>query len=114
MWNRLRGFGPVLWPGKIVQLLKAFWGDTDGIILPYVTVMLVVIIGVSVLALDGARYMSLQTQLQNKVDALALAAAAELDRTPTAIQRALNAIHTFRSGSAQNVKLSLIHISEPT
>ena len=73
---------------KIAQSIKAFWGDTDGVILPYVTLMLVVIIGVSVLALDGSRYMSLQTQLQNGADALALAGAAELDRTPTAIERA--------------------------
>jgi Putative Flp pilus-assembly TadE/G-like len=77
---------------KIAQTIKAFWGDTDGVILPYVTVMLVVIIGVSVLALDGSRYMSLQTQLQNGADALALAGAAELDRTPTAIERATKAI----------------------
>src|SRR5450759_5938066 len=106
MWNRLRGFGPVLWPGKTVQLIKAFWSDTDGIILPYVTVMLVVIIGVSVLALDGARFMYLQTQLQNGADALALAAAAELDRTPTAIERALNAIGKFGSGSDRKVKVA--------
>src|SRR6516164_5051786 len=77
---------------KIAQSIKAFWGDTGGVILPYVTVMLVVIIGVSVLALDGSRYMSLQTQLQNGADALALAGAAELDRTPTAIERATKAI----------------------
>jgi len=77
---------------KIAELIKAFWGDTDGIILPYVTVMLVVIVGVAVLALDGSRYMSLQTQLQNGADALALAGAAELDRTPTAIERAKQAI----------------------
>src|SRR6476619_2893330 len=74
------------------QSIKAFWRDTDGIILPYVTVMLIVIIGVSVLALDGSRYMSLQTQLQHGADALALAGAAELDRTPTAIERANKAI----------------------
>jgi putative Flp pilus-assembly TadE/G-like protein len=66
--------------------------------------MLVVIIGVSVLALDGARYMEMQTQLQNGADGLALAAAAELDRTPTAITRALNAINKF-SASEQNVKV---------
>jgi Putative Flp pilus-assembly TadE/G-like len=77
---------------KIARSIKAFWGDTDGVILPYVTVMLVVIVGVSVLALDGSRYMSLQTQLQNGADALALAGAAELDRTPTAIERATKAI----------------------
>ena len=50
-------------PRKIVQSIKALWADTNGVILPYVTVMLVVIIGVSVLALDGAQFMYLQTQL---------------------------------------------------
>ena len=84
--------GRNLMAAKIEQLVKAFWGNTDGVILPYVTVMLVVIVGVSVLALDGSRYMSLQTQLQNGADALALAGAAELDRTPTAIERANKAI----------------------
>ena len=88
-----------------MQFIKAFWDDTDGIILPYVTVMLVVIIGVSVLALDGARYMELQTELQNGADAVALAAAAELDRTPTAIERALNAIAKFGSSNS-NVKVA--------
>jgi Flp pilus assembly protein TadG len=84
--------------------LLAIWADTDGVILPYVTIMLVVIIGVSVLALDGARFMYLQTQLQNGADALAQAAAAELDRTPTAITRALNAINKF-GNSDPNVKV---------
>src|ERR1700731_1936043 len=77
---------------KIAHSLKSFRADTDGIILPYVMMMLVVIVGVAVLALDGSRYMSLQTQLQNGADALALAGAAELDRTPTAIERANKAI----------------------
>ena len=71
---------------------KSFCADTQGLILPYVTMMLIVIIGVSVLALDGARYMSLQTQLQNGADALALAGAAELDRLPDARIRAIRAI----------------------
>ena len=70
----------------------SFCADTQGLILPYVTMMLIVIIGVSVLALDGARYMSLQTQLQNGADALALAGAAELDRLPDARTRAVRAI----------------------
>src|SRR3979490_602980 len=96
---------------KIAHSIKAFWDDTDGVILPYVTLMLVVIVGVSVLALDGSRYMSLQTQLQNGADALALAGAAELDRTPTAIERATKAIDNlvtnsslFGSGSDRNVR----------
>jgi len=87
-------------------LIKALWSDTDGVILPYVTVMLVVIIGVSVLALDGARFMYLQTQLQNGADALAFAAAAELDRMPTAIDRASNAISKFGGGSNGNVQVA--------
>src|SRR5229473_6720017 len=100
---------------KIAQTIKAFWGDTDGVILPYVTVMLVVIVGVSVLALDGSRYMSLQTQIQNGADALALAGAAELDRTPTAIERAIKAIDSlitnsslFGSGYSRNVQVARI------
>jgi len=87
-------------------LIKNFSADIDGVILPYVTVMLVVIIGVSVLALDGARFMYLQTQLQNEADALAVAAAAELDRMPTAIERALNAISKFGNGSNGNVQVA--------
>jgi Flp pilus assembly protein TadG len=80
---------------RIARAGKALCADTRGVILPYVTVMLVVIIGVSLLALDGARFMSLQTQLQNGADALALAGAAELDRLPDAETRAINAINTL-------------------
>src|SRR5438067_9249037 len=76
---------------------RALWSDTQGLILPYVTMMLVVIVGVAVLALDGARYMSLQTQLQNGADALALAGAAELDRLPDSETRAIRAINSVLS-----------------
>src|SRR5215831_15166669 len=43
------------WPaGKINrQSARAFWNDTSGVILPYLTIMLIVIVGLSVLALDG-------------------------------------------------------------
>jgi Flp pilus assembly protein TadG len=100
---------------RIFPFVAAFWRDTSGIILPYVTVMLVVIIGVALLALDGARYMSLQTQLQNGADALAIAGAAELDRLPSAETRAVNAINTlvtnssvFGTGADRNVRVSRI------
>ena len=43
---------------KGTQFARAVWNDTSGVILPYVTVMLVVIVGLSVLALDRARLMS--------------------------------------------------------
>ena len=51
------------------QRAARFLSDTTGSILPYVTLVLVVIVGPSVLALDGGRYMSLQTQLQKGADA---------------------------------------------
>jgi hypothetical protein len=80
----------------VIASLKLFardlWDDSRGLMLPYVTTMLVVIVGVSVLAVDGARMVSLQTQLQQAADALALAGAAELDQRSSSITRATNAI----------------------
>ena len=100
---------------KRTQSLKSLWNDTSGIILPYVTMMLVVIVGLSVLAVDGARLMSLQTQLQNGADALALAGAAELDRLPdaetrarTAIERLLSNSTLFGSGAKRTIAVSNI------
>jgi len=102
------------WPtvDKGTHFAKTLWNDTSGIILPYVTIMLVVIVGLSVLALDGARLMSLQTQLQNGADALALAGAAELDRLPDAETRARTAIERMltnsTSGTSANIAVSKI------
>lgn len=113
--HKVTAIGSTKVAGKLAQPIHAFWDNTDGVILPYVTVMLVVIIGAAVLALDGSRYMSLQTQLQNGADALALAGAAELDRTPTAIERATRAINrlvtnssVFGSGPDRNVRVAHI------
>ena len=58
----------------------------------YVTIALPVIIGFSLLAIDVGRLTSLQSSLQNGADALALAAAGELDRRPDSITRANRAI----------------------
>jgi hypothetical protein len=86
---------------KLARSAVALWADTQGLILPYVTMMLVVIVGLSVLALDGARIMSLQTQLQNGADALALAGAAELDRMPDAETRAVTAVNNLVANSVR-------------
>jgi hypothetical protein len=95
---------------KLARSARAFWQNTDGIILPYVTVMLVVIVGISLLALDGGRAISLQSQLQKGADALAIAGGAELDRMPDSTSRAVNAINNlitnssvFGTGAAANV-----------
>ena len=85
---------------NLAKAARSFWQDTDGIILPYVTVMLVVIVGTSLLALDGGRSMSLQSQLQKGADALAIAGAAELDRMPDSTDRAVNAINNLVTNSS--------------
>src|SRR3981081_3461740 len=89
---------PHRWPNA-ARVASTFWKDKTGLILPYVTIMLIVIVGISVLALDGARYMSLQSQLQAGVDALALAGAAELDRLPDSETRATYAINALVANS---------------
>src|SRR3974390_1178223 len=50
--------------------------------------------------------MKTKNQRRGGAMAPALAAAAELDRTPTAIQRALNAISKFGSGLNQNIRVA--------
>ncbi len=80
---------------KTTSYTKQLWGDCDGIVLPYVAMLLGVIIGLSALALDGSRLMTVQAQLQNGADALALAGAAELDRRPDSIIRAEAAIRNL-------------------
>jgi hypothetical protein len=77
------------------MLVKLVRDDVEGVVLPYVAVTLGVIIGLAALALDGSRLMSMQTQLQNGADALALAGATELDRRPDSILRAEAAIRNL-------------------
>src|SRR5262249_33616499 len=98
--NGGRSMAPT-WPvfKKGTRFTCAFLNDTTGAILPYVEIIRLVIVGLWVLALDGARLMSLQTQLQNGADALALAGAAELDRLPDAETRARTAIERLLTNS---------------
>ena len=74
------------------MLVKQLWQDRDGAILPYIAIMLVVVFGLSALAVDASRLMNVQSQLQSAADALSLAGAAELDRRPDSIIRAEAAI----------------------
>ena len=77
---------------RLKACFSAFNADRSGIAVVYVAVALPVIIGFSLLAIDFGRLATLQSSLQHGADALALAGAGELDRTPTAITRANNAI----------------------
>lgn len=97
---------------RLVGSAARLWRDTDGIILPYATVMLTVFVGMSALAIDATRFMSLQTQLQKAADAAAIAGAAELDRLTTSTTRATRAINNLLINSdlftGQNVQISTI------
>ena len=74
------------------RAVTALWRDTDGIMVPYVAVMLPVLVGFATLALDASRRMSLQTQMQAAADSLALAGARELNRESGAEARAVSAM----------------------
>src|SRR5215510_9880090 len=88
---------------RLPGLVTSFWNDTSGIVLVYVAIMLPVIVGFSLIALDSARLMSLQTQLQAAADALALAGARELDGKANSNTRAISAMaHAFANAGTPN------------
>jgi hypothetical protein len=67
------------------------------------TLMLTVLVGLGLLALDGARFMSLQTQMQAAADALALAGARELNQQSGAQARAISAMaNAYGSATVPN------------
>ncbi|RUV19293.1 pilus assembly protein TadG-related protein [Mesorhizobium sp. M7A.F.Ca.MR.245.00.0.0] len=68
--------------------IRAFWNDQRGVAMILVAIMLPVLIGFAVLAIDMSRANGLHNDLQKGVDALALATAAELDGRADSITRA--------------------------
>src|SRR5262245_36811017 len=99
---------------RVRRFASLLWHDTSGVMLPYVTGLLVIIVGVSLLALDGAgRAFSLQTQLQNIADAAALAGAAELNRAPGARDRATNAITNLVTNQLRGMDVTNVTLNTP-
>ena len=84
-----------------VERLREFATSQDASVLIYVTLIMPVIVGIGVLAVDFARLSNLNTGLQKGADALALAGAAELDRKPTSIGRATAAINNLVNNSSR-------------
>src|SRR5258705_4266004 len=87
----------------MARCFTSFWNDTSGIMLPYVTTVLVAVVGFSMLAIDGSRYMSLQTQIQAAADALALAGARELNQQSGARTRAISAMANSSFGNGNTL-----------
>src|SRR5689334_17606031 len=88
---------------RYAQRASAFWRDTDGLMAPYVAVMLPVLVGFALLALDASRRMSLQTQMQAAADSLALAGARELNKQAGAESRAISAMANAHTSTANTV-----------
>lgn len=81
-------------------LKRSLRADQSGMALIYVTAMLPVIIGFALLAIDASRVYILNSSLQHGADAIALAMAAELDRTSDATTRAVRAKDNLVSNPA--------------
>lgn len=82
---------------RVRRSIHAFYCDVNAVILPYMALFLTALIGLSSLAVDIGRQLSLQTQLQAVADALALAGARELNQSSGAQTRATSAINTMIS-----------------
>lgn len=80
---------------RLRHCLQLFCSDEQGVALVLVAIMLPVIIGFAVLAIDMSRVNNLHNDLQQGADAFALAGAAELDGNSDAIIRANNAINNL-------------------
>ncbi len=76
------------------RIARCFLKTEDGGVAIYVALVSAVIIGFGALVVDLGRLFTLQTELQNAADVAALAGAAELDGTSTAITRARAAATT--------------------
>ncbi|MCQ8871812.1 pilus assembly protein [Mesorhizobium sp. LMG17149] len=75
--------------------IRAFWNDQRGVAMILVAIMLPVLVGFALLAIDMSRANGLHNDLQKGVDALALAAAAELDGRTDSTERATRAATTL-------------------
>ena len=94
------------------KALKDLRKDTSGLALIYVTALLPVIIGFSLLAIDVGRLSTLNSTLQHGADALALAGAGELDRRTDAITRADRAIANLITTNKSLFGASVVTIDE--
>ncbi len=95
-------------PSELAGSARALWRDTSGLIAPYVAVMLPVLVGFSMLAVDASRFMSLQTQMQAAADNLALAGARELNKQSGAQTRAVSAMaNAYASAKSANTTVGM-------
>lgn len=76
----------------MLRVLRKFWNDQRGVAMLFVAILVPVLVGLSLLAIDFSRANSLHNDLQKGADAMALAAAGELDGKSDSITRADRAL----------------------
>src|SRR5688572_18133775 len=81
--------------GLIIAKLRKFGTDENGLAMILVSIMLPVLIGFALLVIDGSRAGNLHNDTQRGADALAIAAAAELDGQADAWTRAERALENL-------------------
>ncbi|MET3593155.1 hypothetical protein ABID26_002552 [Mesorhizobium shonense] len=82
----------------MLRTIREFWNDQRGIAMILVAIMLPVLVGFAILAIDMSRANSLHNDLQKGADAMALAAAGELDGRADSISRAKRALANLVTG----------------
>jgi hypothetical protein len=83
-------------------LLRSLGREEDGFVLVFFAVAIPALLGLVGLALDGVRLMTFDTELANRADAAALAAASRLNRTEGAILAAREAARVAASGPGRD------------
>lgn len=96
--------------------VSKFHRDTRGAVLLWVSVLMLVVFGLIGLAIDGARLLNLNSNLQEVADAAALAGAKELDGAQDALDRATNAAQNYLKNNPRwtDVAKSGLQIETPT
>lgn len=82
------------------RAIKRFWNDHRGYVIALTLIAMPFLLGVSLFVIDVGRSANLHTDLQNAVDAMALAGARELDGRDNAIERAQEAIEELANTAA--------------
>lgn len=82
---------------KSAGVLRDLHDDESGAVLIWVSLMIVVIMGMVALAIDGGRYLNLDSNMQQIADSAALAGAKRLDGSDQAIENARNDALNFLS-----------------
>ncbi|WDZ80750.1 pilus assembly protein (plasmid) [Ensifer adhaerens] len=82
------------------RAINRFWEDRRGYVIALTLIAMPLLLGMSLIVIDVGRNANLHTDLQNAVDAMALAGARELDGRDNAIERAQEAIEKLANTAA--------------